>query len=126
MDIKNIKMYARNYSSFSSKDFHDDVSIQKWNYDLNNPTELFKVGRGQEKSYGTDGGVGGGKQSKNAEKFHGNFFSCTKNEQKMSRMNEMNKTKKVLYTVLSYFYHPRHSLVCHIKFPHCNTNGNDL
>ena len=41
MDIKNIKMYARNYSSFSSKDFHDDVSIQKWNYNLNNPTELF-------------------------------------------------------------------------------------
>ena len=41
MDIKNIKMYARNYSSFSGKDFHDDVSIQKWNYGLNNPTELF-------------------------------------------------------------------------------------
>ena len=34
-------MYARNYSNFSSKDFHDDVSIQKWNYELNNSTELF-------------------------------------------------------------------------------------
>ena len=41
MDIKNVNMYARNYSNFSSKDFHDDVTIQKWNYDLNNPTELF-------------------------------------------------------------------------------------
>ena len=41
IDIKNIKMYARNYSNFSSTDFHDDVSIQKWNYDLNNSTELF-------------------------------------------------------------------------------------
>ena len=41
MDIKKIKMYARNYSSFSGKDFHDEVSIQKWNYGLNNPTELF-------------------------------------------------------------------------------------
>ena len=41
MDIKNINMYARNYSSFSGKDFHDDVSIQKWNYDLNDPIELF-------------------------------------------------------------------------------------
>ncbi len=39
-------------------------------------------GGGREKSYGTDGGVGGGKQSKNVEKFHCNFFSCTKNEQK--------------------------------------------
>ena len=41
IDIKNIKMYARNYSNFSSKDFHDDVSIQKWNYELNDSTELF-------------------------------------------------------------------------------------
>ena len=32
---------TRNYSKFSSKDFHDDVSIQKWNYDLDNPTDLF-------------------------------------------------------------------------------------
>ena len=28
------------------------------------------------------GGGGGGGQSKNVEKFHGNFFSCNKNEQK--------------------------------------------
>ena len=41
IDIKNIKMYARNYSNFSNTDFHDDVSIQKWKYDLNNSTELF-------------------------------------------------------------------------------------
>ena len=34
-------MYTRNYSNFSSKDFHDDVSIQNWNYDLDNPTDLF-------------------------------------------------------------------------------------
>ena len=40
-DIKIIKMYTRNYTNFSSKDFHDDVSIQKWNYDLDNPTDLF-------------------------------------------------------------------------------------
>ena len=39
IDIKNIKMYARNYSNFSSKDFH--VSIQKWNYELNYSTEQF-------------------------------------------------------------------------------------
>ena len=41
LDIKNIKMYNRNYSNFSSIDFHDDVSIQNWNYDLENPTDLF-------------------------------------------------------------------------------------
>ena len=41
LDIKNIKMYNRNYSNFSSIDFHDDISIQKWNYDLENPTDLF-------------------------------------------------------------------------------------
>ena len=34
-------MYSRNYSKFSSKDFQDDVSIQNWNYDLDNPTDLF-------------------------------------------------------------------------------------
>ena len=28
IDIKNINIYTRNYSKFSSKDFHDDVSIQ--------------------------------------------------------------------------------------------------
>ena len=41
IDIKNINMYTRNYSNFSSKDFHDDMSIQKWDYDLDNPTYLF-------------------------------------------------------------------------------------
>ena len=34
-------MYSRNYSKFSSKDFQDDVSIQNWNYGLDNPTDLF-------------------------------------------------------------------------------------
>ena len=33
-------MYARNYSNSSGKDFHDDVLIQKWNYELNDSTEL--------------------------------------------------------------------------------------
>ena len=41
IDIKNINIYSRNYSRFSSKDVHGDVSIQKWNYDLDNPTDLF-------------------------------------------------------------------------------------
>ena len=41
IDIKNINIYSRNYSKFSSKDFHDDESIQKWNYDLDNPTDIF-------------------------------------------------------------------------------------
>ena len=41
IDIKNINIYSRNYSKSSSKDFHDDVSIQKWNYDRYNPTDLF-------------------------------------------------------------------------------------
>ena len=40
IDIKNINIYSRNYSRFSSKDFHG-VSIRKWNYDLDNPTNLF-------------------------------------------------------------------------------------
>ena len=34
-------MYTRNYSKFSSEDFYDDISIQNWNYDLANPTDLF-------------------------------------------------------------------------------------
>ena len=34
-------MYSRNYSKFSLKDFHDDVEIQNWNYELDNPTDLF-------------------------------------------------------------------------------------
>ena len=41
IDIKNINMYTRNYSKFSSEDFYDDISIQNWNYDLANPTDLF-------------------------------------------------------------------------------------
>ena len=34
-------MYTRNYSKFSSEDFYDDISIQNWNYDLANATDLF-------------------------------------------------------------------------------------
>ena len=41
IDIKNINIYIRNYSKLSSINFHDDVSIQSWNYDLPNPTDLF-------------------------------------------------------------------------------------
>ena len=41
IDIKNINVYSRNHSKFSSKDFQDDVSTQNWNYDLDNPTDLF-------------------------------------------------------------------------------------
>ena len=37
IDIKNINMYTIKFSKFSSKDFRDDVSIQNWNYDLENP-----------------------------------------------------------------------------------------
>ena len=41
IEIKKIKMYSRNYSKFSSNDFHDGVAIQNWNYELDNPTDLF-------------------------------------------------------------------------------------
>ena len=41
IDTKKINMYTRNYAKFSSKDFRDDVSIQNWNYGLDNPTDLF-------------------------------------------------------------------------------------
>ena len=41
IDVKNINIYTRNYSKFSSKDFHDDVSIQNWDYGLENPSDLF-------------------------------------------------------------------------------------
>ena len=34
-------MYSRNYSKFSSNDFVGDISIQTWNYDLDNPSDLF-------------------------------------------------------------------------------------
>ena len=41
LDIKNISMYSRDYSKFSSNDCIDDVSIQRWNYDLDNPSDSF-------------------------------------------------------------------------------------
>ena len=33
-------MYSRDYSKFSFKDFID-VSIQNWNYAMDNPSDLF-------------------------------------------------------------------------------------
>ena len=43
IDIKNINMYSRDYTKCPSKDFIDDVSIQTCNYDLDSPSDLFKV-----------------------------------------------------------------------------------
>ena len=39
--VKIINMYSRDYTQFSSKNFIDDVSIQNWNYDLDDPSQLF-------------------------------------------------------------------------------------
>ena len=41
IDTRNINIYTRAYSKFSSNDFIDDVSIQNWNYDPDNPSDLF-------------------------------------------------------------------------------------
>ena len=41
IDTRNISIYTRDYSKFSANDFIDDVSIQTWNYDLDNPRDLF-------------------------------------------------------------------------------------
>ena len=41
IDIKNISIYTRDYSKFSSNDYIDDVSIQTWEYDVDNPSDLF-------------------------------------------------------------------------------------
>ena len=41
LDIKKITIYARDYSKFSSKDFIDDVAIQNWNYEEEEPSNLF-------------------------------------------------------------------------------------
>ena len=38
---QNIKIHVRNYSNFSNKDFYHDVSIQNWNYEIDNPTDSF-------------------------------------------------------------------------------------
>ena len=42
LDIKNITIFDRDYSKFSAIDFCDDVSIQNWNYNLDNSTDLMK------------------------------------------------------------------------------------
>ena len=36
IDLKELNILQRDYSSFSSESFRNDVSIQKWNYSLNN------------------------------------------------------------------------------------------
>ena len=40
IDTRNINIYTGDYSKFSSNDFID-VSIQNWNYDLDNSSDLF-------------------------------------------------------------------------------------
>ena len=40
-DLSNIKMYARNYSKFSNESFRDDVSIQKWDNNLEDVNDQF-------------------------------------------------------------------------------------
>ena len=40
-DLSNIKMYARNYSKFSNESFCDDVSIQKWDNNLEDVNDQF-------------------------------------------------------------------------------------
>ena len=41
LDTKKINMYVRDYTKFSSIDFYDDVSIQNWNYSMENSSDLF-------------------------------------------------------------------------------------
>ena len=36
IDLKKLNILQRDYSSFSSESFRNDVSIQNWNYSLNN------------------------------------------------------------------------------------------
>ena len=40
-DLSNIKMYTRNYSKFSNESFCDDVSIQKWDNNLEDVNDQF-------------------------------------------------------------------------------------
>ena len=42
IDYKKINMYRRDYSKFTTESFRDDVSIQNWNYSLNNVHDSFK------------------------------------------------------------------------------------
>ena len=42
VDYKNVNIYQRDYSTFSSKSFRDDVSIQNWNYSHDNVHDSFK------------------------------------------------------------------------------------
>ena len=40
IDVKKVNMQGRDFSKFSSRDFYDDVSIQPWNYNLQDPNIL--------------------------------------------------------------------------------------
>ena len=40
LDTKNIKIFERDYSKYCEKDYYDDVSIQNWNYNLDNSSDL--------------------------------------------------------------------------------------
>ena len=41
MDTKKINIFQRDFSKYSANDFYDDVSIQNWNYELNDSSDLF-------------------------------------------------------------------------------------
>ena len=40
IDVKKMTMYGRNMKNFSATDFRDDVSIQQWRQDTNDPNLL--------------------------------------------------------------------------------------
>ena len=40
IDVRKIDMYGRDFSKFSPSDFRDDVSIQPWHHDSNDPNFL--------------------------------------------------------------------------------------
>ena len=42
VDLKNVNIYQRDYSTFSSESFRDDISIQNWNYTYDNVNDNFK------------------------------------------------------------------------------------
>ena len=42
IDLKKLNILQRDYSTFSSESFRNDVSIQNWNYSLNNVDDSFQ------------------------------------------------------------------------------------
>ena len=42
IDLKKLNILQRDYSSFSSESFRNDVSIQNWNYSSNNVDDSFR------------------------------------------------------------------------------------